>query len=369
MPKQRTPVRRRSDLRKPELPDLPIVSNSSAGAFRRCRWMWERRYLERYKPHQEAPPLRFGKLIHEALAAYYKVGVRRGPHPATTFLSAYEREAEELGAMGFRVHEDEKWMEAGPLGEAMLTHYVDVYGKDPRWKVLATETRFEVLVNKPDGFCSICGQAVWPHLTCDPQCPGPTASEPWFIFRGVLDLLALDLETNLKWIWDHKTASAINTRYLLLDDQAGSYWSFGVDWLVSQGLVKKNEKLAGMLFNFLRKAPPDSRPQNDQGQFLNKDGTVSKVQPAPHFLRQPTWRDVHDRQEVRTRVLQEYAEMEAVRKQTMAAYKNPGATTCNGCWAFDACELHETGHDWRELLNATCTKDDPFSYQVIEDRK
>jgi hypothetical protein len=196
---------------------------------------------------------------------------------------------------------DEKWVEAGTLGEAMMNHYVEHYGKDNQYRVLVTEQRFDILVNKP--------HTVTPLLY---GLPSNTKPEPWFVYCGVVDGVWEDRETGYIFIVDHKTAASVQVRYLALDDQATAYWTWGWDWIVKAGLVKPDVQPAGMMYNILRKAIKDERPHNAKGQRLNKDGAVSKSQPPDYFVRLPIFRDRNEKQSARERLYREFADMESL---------------------------------------------------------
>jgi hypothetical protein len=306
-------------------------------------------FEETLKPKTAVPPLRFGSLIHMALADYYKKGVKRGPHPAKQFAMYYEREKASQEPFGFRVHdleEDEVWAEAGPLGEAMLNHYVEQWGKDDQWEVLVTEQPFRQLVYHP------------------------ATHKPLFWAVGVMDLVVRDLITKRIHIVDHKTAKAIQVQYLSLDAQATAYWTWGLDWIYDQGLLKPNQRPAGMIYNHLRKAFPDDRPKDAGGFSLNRDGSVSKKQPAPYFSRTPIFRDWNERDRARYQIISEFFDMEQVRKSERlegptappeGAYKNNGQFTCPGCWCFDFCELNEMGADWEEMRSLIVKEWDPYA--------
>ena len=344
--------RRRSDR---QLRSLPQLRNSERGAFKKCRWLWDISYNRHLSAKTSVPALRFGTLIHESLAPYYKVGVKRGPNPIVTFERLYKADVKKAYSFGWR-DEDGKWSDAGELGVAMLTNYLNTYGSDEDWEVLVTEHPYQTIVNHPE------------------------TGKPWFQQVGILDgVWRHRSKKDTTIIIDHKTAASINTRYLALDDQAGSYWTWGVDYLYAKKLLSPGVKLNGMIFNFLRKAMPDERPTNELGQHLNKPtakekkefgpdypGSVSKVQPPPYFLRHYTWRDEYDREMQRTSATAEYAEIEAIRSGKMAIYKTPGAMTCGGCWLLDACELHETGNDWEEFLSQTSQGWEPYDQHSIE---
>ena len=347
--------RRRSDLakqreavvaaRRSETRDgLPMLRTSERATFKRCRWKWWQEFEEVLKPKTPVPPLRFGSLIHLALADYYKPGIRRGPHPAESFIRYYDEEAKAQGEFGFRVDDleaDEVWAEARDLGYQMLDHYVKHYGKDDEWKVLVTEQPFKQMVYHP-------GTKV-----------------PWFWYVGVIDLIIQNRRTEKIQMVDHKTAKAINVMYLSLDPQATSYYTWGLDWIYERGLLKPNQKPAGILFNHLRKAYPDSRPKDEGGFSLNKDGAVSKKQPSPYFVRTPIFRDFYEREAMRSQVLEEFKDIEEVRASPEKAYKNQGQFTCPGCWCFDFCELHEIGVDWVDMRDLASKKWDPYEQHEV----
>ena len=309
-------------------------------------------FEEVLKPTTDIPPLRFGTLIHMALADYYKPGIKRGPHPAKSFAKYYEQEIKAQGEFGFRVDDleaDEVWAEAGQLGESMMNHYIDHYGRDDEWEVVVTEQTFQQLVYKPH------------------------PREPWFWYVGTMDGIWRNRVTKKLHIVDHKTAKAIMIQYLSLDSQATGYWTWGLDWIYENGLLKKNQRPAGMLYNHLRKAFPDERPKDADGFSLNMDGSVSKKQPSPYFTRTPIWRDFNERERARAQVIAEMADIEALRREfkptdgspPAGAYKNQGQFTCPGCWCFDFCELHEIGVDWLEMRKLASKKWDPYEAHTI----
>ena len=76
------------------------------------------------------------------------------------------------------------------------------------------------------------------------------------------------------------------TRHLWIDSQNGGYLAIGTHQLRQEGIIGPKEAVRDLVYNFLRKTQPD-KPQNKFGEYLNKDGSVSKVQPAPFFTRYP----------------------------------------------------------------------------------
>jgi hypothetical protein len=266
------------------------------------------------------------------MEAWYCPGAERGEYPSIVFQDAYDDQLTELSKIGFR-DEDEQWHEAGELGVAMLDHYVDVYGEDDEYEVVAKEQKFEMPV------VSQRGNTVG-------------------IYVGVLDLLMRHKPTGYLEIWDHKTAKQIKTNHLALDSQKSGYWTFGVDWLLERGILRSTEKLRTIRFNFLRKALPDTRawkhdPVTGQKLYLNMNGSVSQKQPTPYFLRQPVPMSEAERDLERLMVVEELRDMALVRAGKLGIYKNPSMFNCPGCPVREICELHQVGGDYEEMAALT----------------
>lgn len=326
-----------------------MLRTSERGTFKRCRWLWWNEFVELRKPIEDTPPLMFGSMCHIALKGWYKKGKRRGIHPATGFEAAIEAELERVAdATGMAEYEiRERWADRIELGVAMMNHYVETYGKDDEWEVLATELPFQIPVQHP------------------------VTLTPWFVYTGILDLLMLHRPTNLKEIWDHKTTKAIKTQYLVMDDQCTSYYSYGVEALINKRLLQPGERgeLNGLRYNFLRKAMPDERDfviEEGRKYYTNLDGSISKKQPPDYFKRHLVRRQSFEKERTRQRVVAEMADMEAVRREPDAgAYKNPTQWTCPSCWLLDVCELHEVGADW-ETVRAQQTRTwDPYEAHEV----
>ncbi len=328
--------------------DLRLLRTSERSTFNRCRFLWDLTYNRELKPHYDMPALRFGTLIHKALAGWYVPGIKRGVNPATAFEKLYKEELKTATKMGFR-DEDGKWYEAGELGVNMMTAYLEEYGKDEEWEVLATELPFRTIVYKDDGVT------------------------PWFVYAGVVDGLWRHRPTKRLWIPDHKTTDGIGPKtgeHLRLDNQAGSYWTWGVRALQEKGWLKENDRLHGMLYNYMRKAMQDTRAfrLSDRGKkiYLNNDGSDSKKQPSPYFLRLQILRDAADRAAQEVRSKQDFREMELAREGVIQRdKKSPGQFTCIGCSMIDVCELHETGHDWEQTLASTTQHWNPYAEHEI----
>lgn len=317
-----------------------MLSTSQRSSFKRCPWSWQWSYMKRLEPKTSAPALRFGSLIHVALEKFYPIGIKRGPHPSKTFVKAYDIELRDQSKMGFR-DEDGTWHDARDLGVAMLDNYIDKYGDDEEWRVIATEHKF-----------------TYPILEKGRQVA---------TFVGVLDGIWQSRINKRLMFVDHKTASSISTEHLFIDDQAGGYWTYGVDWAYENGLLKPKQQLAGIMFNFLLKSPPDPRPTDELGRALNKDGTVSKNQPAARFLRYMSLRDEYDRESMKARTAEEVKLIKLVEGGKLGILKSPSAMNCRMCSVRDLCELHEVGGDWEEYARMTMKpKTKPIRQEAIE---
>lgn len=322
--------------------DLFIVRTSERVDYTRCRQRWEWGYVDRLKPKQMAPALRFGDLIHQALAAYYKPGIKRGPKPWVTFVKVYDQQVKE-GMAEFKIKElseetETKWNDARALGIEMLKNYVAEYGADERYKVIHPEMPFQIDLYDENGeyLCTYVGQ---------------------------LDAVVYDRWNKVYGLMEHKTAAAIQTNHLPMDEQAGSYWTLAPLVLADLGILPEGADLDFILYNFLRKSGKDERPTNEAGQSLNKDGSVSKIQPAPLFHREIVYRGAHERVAMLQRIAAQVREMKMVQSGELPVFKTilNGCVGMLGCQYHDMCELHECGAEWEELRDATMTVWDPYT--------
>lgn len=379
----------------PDTAEHPWIRTSERLELAKCPQAWEWAYVDRIKPVTAAPALRFGTLIHSALEAFYLRGLKRGPKPAETFEILYAQELKTQNVMGW-YDEDGSWHEAGQLGVEMLNGYYDMYGDDNRWFVLAQEIPFHMPVYHP------------------------VSKRLLFTYVGVIDLVVRDRATpgTPTAIVDHKTTKddpTKKTEALVLDEQTGTYWSYGREWLLANGYLKAGTRLAGMYHNFLKKGKyEDDRPQNAKGLYLNqpkKDvlvatherllgevprgsknvaaltqilgahcgfgyvaglGEISKKQPGPMFHRELTYRDEYDSQMVKQRIMAQYRLMRMFRDGDLAVFKTPGTLHnphCKWCPFQAMCELHEQGSDWEEFRDATMSSWEPYSqHEILEGR-
>jgi PD-(D/E)XK nuclease superfamily len=287
---------------------------------------------------QMADPLWFGIGIHEALAKWYGKGKRRGPHPAKTFAKWVGQEERDIRAN--YADRDKEWFDspkfedARDLGIAMLEGYVDKYGKDQNWDVIAIERQFRVLVT-------------W---------DGVPIAEFWSTWDGVYR----DLDDGLVKLMEHKTAAQIMLAYLDIDDQGGAYWAVAGPILRAEGVLKLNEQISEITYNFLRKSMQDERPTNDAGMYLNKDGSISKKQPPPYFIREPVERIPAEQKIQMQRLAEEVTVMNAMRDGTIPVTKST-QRDCPSCEFFLMCKTHEHGgNGWEAIMRADFNQANPY---------
>lgn len=359
------------------------LRTSERNLFKRCQWAWERNYIDRLENgNRFSTALWFGTGIHLALEKWYIPGVERGVHPVETW-KAYCEEAR--GNTKFiNTYLDGDFSEAvsaTELGIAMLNNYVKEYGTEPHIEVISAEQTFNVGIRYSE-WTGHDGTVV----------PEDTVGR----YVGTFDLVWRDLRDGKIYLTDHKTAAqlgASNTQYLPLDDQAGAYMALANHTLREQGLIEKNERISGIVYNYLVKRKPDLRPRNADGYCTNKPlkkhyvaqlegdrldkmkladlellaqeqgvtvlGEISAVQPAPLLERKVVYRSAQQNRAQIRRVSEDMSHMSIVRNNLLPAAKTP-TRECGFCQFRDICELDEQGKDWQEYSDLVYRHWDPY---------
>lgn len=333
------------DVREP-----PLVRTSERNDHAKCPWMWQQRWLNGLMPVREPTWAVFGTAWHRAMEVYYPVGRKRGSvlDCIDMFLESLDDQGRKIGVDIEDLEEGErrkqedkgkkvKLVPARELGPEMLRAYHKFYEGDRDWQVVHTEQTFQIDVP-------------------DPDFPG----EVIIVLAGTWDALMIQLSTRRYELWDHKSAKSIpSPGYLNLDNQAGTYPWVAKEVLVHKGILTKKDRIHGIWFNFAKKSPPDARPTNAAGESLNKDGTVSKMQPAKRFERYYTPRTPHQIVAQARRVQKQAVVMELQRIGELPIYKTPNHE-CERCPMFDMCELEEAGDDWEFYRDEMFKHRDPY---------
>lgn len=323
-----------------------LVRTSERQSFLTCRQQWWWSYVEHLRAPQVGPALVFGDLVHQSLAAYYKPGRKRGPHPATTYAKLYGKLTDDEGIWDADL---EGKVSLADLGEDVLTRYVDHWQViDKEYEVISSEQTFQVPIGR------INGRRVY--------------------YVGTIDGVWRHTYTGKIRFAEHKTTTEISAAALPMNEQVGAYWTYGPRWLRLKGFLKQDERIDGIIYNWLRKTiKPDDGQWDALGRRLNKDGSISKRQPPPYFQRQLTFRGDIEAERVKARVHNEILDMlEARADPARHVYKNPGPQffpNCKFCGFRDMCELHETGNDWVAYKDAVYEIWDPYdAHERVERR-
>ena len=314
------------------MPDI-LLRTSERAAFKRCQQRWYWGFREGLKPNgTEKQPLWFGTGFHLAFAEWYIPGQERGRDPRETW-AEYVGESRQTVRL-YNDDDDAEFESALDLGNAMLTHYLNDYGDDPDWKMIAPEQTFRIYIE-------------------DPEAKG----EVLLVYVGTFDGIYQNVKTGKYWLLEHKTASQIATKHLPLDDQAGSYILVANDVLKELGI---DAQITGIMYNFLAKRKPTEKPRDSMGRYLNKDGSVSKVQPSPTLLREPVNRTRREKNKMLERIQNEGIQMEVFRTGELEPTKNPTKDCSWDCDFFELCQVDETGGDVEEFKRAVFRVEDPY---------
>jgi hypothetical protein len=358
-----------------------LLRNSERSAMKRCPQRWQWAFEDGLAPVRENTKLWFGTGVHLALAEWYQLGLKRGPHPVETWNEFCKVSSEEERSSAVYEDEELQWYNAEQMGIHVLNSYVDHYGRDRDWKVIATERTFKLAIKNSE--LGLKGNRVLARLV------------------GTFDGVYRDLKTGEIWLMEHKTAAALSTKHLPLDPQAGTYHYAATRVLRKMGLIGPKEEIVGVMYNFLLKymPPDDDRPQDDEGNFHNKPkkvhfveaaekhnlvlpkltiveyedwfakkgitvlGDISARQPKPiaqMFQREPVYKSIEERRNMARNIVKDARIREAYRSGELPIVKNPTRDCSWDCEFYQMCQLHEQGADWEEFRDVAMKKRDPY---------
>jgi hypothetical protein len=364
-----------------------LMRNSERSTYRRCRLKWQWSYNLRLEPVAKKGALEFGTGVHVSLAERYPPGRKRGPHPALTFSKWYKENSRNF----------DQWDEEGnrydalELGVAMLETYVNEYGNDDHIEIIAPEMLLQVDIYDAAGR----------YVTT------------WV---GQGDAAYRDLQRTTRsydciGLVEHKTAKVIEENLRInsgYGEQGLSYFWGASHVLRHEGILKPNQQIDHVLFNWLRKGMPDQRQKDADGYALNKpskdtllalcsqrglvvprkalvadlyailqDAGINPLLFGERSERQPSKLLFRDRLDYGTRELQsinwrlraEAWEMKQVREGRLPLIKNPTKDCSWDCAFKEACEVHEMGGDYESILALEFEQWNPYEAHELEKEK
>jgi hypothetical protein len=326
---------------------LPVVRSHERMTHKRCPRQWYWKWRRGLVPKRKAfGALDLGTWVHNALEGWYVPGsVREGTlyMHFNTWANLAIQAARREGAPAEVLDKAE---ELACLGEAMCKSYEAHYGQDDDIEVLGTEIPLEFT------FPDHRGRLAAKHLL-----------KP--------DMVVVFKSTGQIWVWENKTAASLHgcTEHLVIDDQARPYGAMAERALKEAGVIGRKDEVQGIMYNFMRKAFPDERWVDAEGRALNKNGTVSKKQPAPLFLRHPVRMTVAAKRITLSRLRAETLEItalaQAVRRHEidpMDLKKTPHKSCPKFCDYFAMCASEEGGGNIALMEKSMYRVENPYTY-------
>jgi hypothetical protein len=325
--------------------ETPLVRSSARVDFKRCPKKWYWAWLLGLVPKAKVfGALSLGEWVHAALARWYVIGRKRNGDLEKHFDSVSNVAIENAVTDGIPEHEIIKASELQFLGQALMRSYVDYYGDDSNVEILEREVPLEFPISDKNEVLAI-------HKF-----------KPDGVFRY--------LPTGEVWLLETKTATSIQTTHLVIDDQARPYAAMAQPTLRKAKVIRPDETVRGIMYNFIRKAFPDTRKTNDKGHYLNRDGTVSKKQPPPYFFRHPVTVSNRAKAVTLKRLRVEVLTMAAMRQfiasgqlHPMWIPKTPHKSCPKFCQFFTICRLEEEGADITDMQRNLYSRRDPYLYE------
>lgn len=324
--------------------ELPKITAHERMDYKRCvkkwYWHWRAGLVPRNKTFG---PLDLGSWFHDGLADWYQAGSERGGDLRELVAAHAGQAIQEAIEAGAPEHIIEPAEEMAVMAEAMAVAYQAYYGDDEEINVLFPEFALDFeIADEDDNVIAI--------------------------HKLRPDLVYIDKAGHV-WLMEHKTAKSISTDHLPIDDQARPYGSMAEPALRKMGVIEGRQQFRGIMYNFIRKTLPDDRPQNAEGLYLNQNGTVSKRQPPPQFVRKPVALSARAKLITLRRV---QAETRTITTVTLALRakeihplmlpKTPHKSCSKTCQFFDMCVAEENGGDIRDMKRTMYKRENPYLY-------
>lgn len=299
---------------KIEAPTLPVpveytdddlvVSFSELDTYRQCPLKHFLAYKQRWsQPPEEGSPLRKGTIWHQVMEAHY-LSLKADDDAGKPRSLARAGEA----VLPFIFSDGGFQTSDQALVQWMYEGYVDQYGTDDQWEILAVEYKLAEFL------------------------PDPQGGDSEFVLKGKLDLIVRDRKTGKIWVVDHKSGANLPSMFDLdIDDQFGVY-----TWLMQH----KGLKIMGAIHNAAR----TTRNQADYPEY--------KGSSKPQTLDQRMSRTILTRSAKELENLANDAFAVAVNiyppeGHELPLYSSPDPRQCG--WKCDFKEIHLIARKGRDL--------------------
>lgn len=318
---------------------LQIITMSERRDLKRCLFRWWWRYREGLDSRNLNEKLWFGIGIHEALAVYFGKGTRRYLSKALDVWHAYcdDDELSQAVRMRGKLEDPAEYTLARDLGAVMLKGHHETWNGSRDLDVIITEQEFSIPIPSIYSGEGLAGR-----------------------FCSTFDGVARDKRHDRIVLLEHKTAANVSPRGLEVNEQGTAYNAAANLILHEMGLISKKEEIDYILWNILAKRLPDERPTNREGLSLNKDGSISKQQPAPLFYREPVYRTRGERINVMHAIASELEHIRAYKEGELPLTKNHTEDCSWDCSFYNMCLLHDQNADWEEFRDAMFQIKDPY---------
>lgn len=295
---------------------LQIISYSEMDTFRQCPLKHQLSYKERWKkPFKIGTPLSRGSLWHHIMEVHYSVIMKHYPNGKNRIPTKQIPIVLEEAWVAVREYLFNEVTGAQDEDQVIITWmykgYVEKWGVDNDWQIIAIEYPFEVILDDLDG--------------------NPSN----FALKGKIDILALDRRLGGFWIWDHKSGADLPTAMALeIDDQFGGY-----SWAMQQ---KLGYNIRGSLHNAAR---TKMNKGDEPGAILN--GNVKMQTLEQRFSRTPLNRSEVEQLNLARDFYAAAINAYPPEDKRLPIYSSPDPRQCS--WKCDFKEQHLLARGGREI--------------------
>lgn len=288
-----------------------IITHSEIDAFRRCQLMWMLAYKDKWRipegEREDGHALTKGSLYHDVMEIHY-TGLKHIQDGVWGQEQGLDHIARNVAALLWPQDGTEQ-SELQSLVWWMYQGYVERYGNDPQWEILAVEVKFQARLRTRDG--------------------KPTK----YLLKGKLDLVIRDRKTGKIWIVDHKSGANLPDQMELdIADQFGLY-----AWLLREAGIP--------VIGAIHSANRTTRNQGDRPENQDENGEPLKASTKKQTLEQRMRRTLLNRGD---------KELDSIAADALAVAVNayPEAAGLNPLPIYSAPKPSMGGCNWCDFLDA-----------------